>query len=90
MQTPWQTPAIGSPCWVEVGERSAPVPQKRIFFNLPLRSLFSSSPQSTTALHPLMVLLLVSAGGMIAGAWGMMLVIPAVVSLRGALRGWRD
>lgn len=43
-----------------------------------------------TALHPMAVLLLVSAGGMVAGALGMVLVIPAVVSLRGALRGWRE
>lgn len=42
-----------------------------------------------TQLHPLIVLLAVSAGGMLGGAWGMMLVIPAVVSVRGALRGWR-
>ena len=43
-----------------------------------------------TALHPMAVLLLVSAGGMLGGALGMVLVIPAVVSLRGALRGWRE
>ena len=43
-----------------------------------------------TALHPLAVLLLVSAGGMVAGALGMVLVIPLVVSIRGALRGWRE
>lgn len=43
-----------------------------------------------TALHPMAVLLLVSAGGMIAGALGMVAVIPVVVSLRGALRGWRE
>ena len=43
-----------------------------------------------TALHPLAVLLLVSAGGMLGGAVGMVMVIPAVVSLRGALRGWRE
>ena len=43
-----------------------------------------------TALHPLAVLLLVSAGGMLGGAPGMVMVIPAVVSLRGALRGWRE
>ena len=36
------------------------------------------------------VLLLVSAGGMIAGALGMVLAIPVIVSLRGALRGWRE
>lgn len=43
-----------------------------------------------TALHPMSVLLLVSAGGMIAGALGMVLVIPLVVSVRGAIRGWRE
>ena len=43
-----------------------------------------------TSLHPMTVLLLVSAGGMIAGALGMVMVIPVVVSLRGAMRGWRD
>ncbi len=45
---------------------------------------------NATALHPLTVLLLVSAGGMLGGALGMVLVIPAVVSLRGAVRGWRE
>ncbi len=43
-----------------------------------------------TALHPLTVLILVTAGGMIAGAVGMVLVIPLVVSVRGAVRGWRE
>lgn len=43
-----------------------------------------------TQLHPMAVLLLVSAGGMLGGALGMVLVIPLVVSVRGALRGWRD
>lgn len=43
-----------------------------------------------TALHPMAVLLLVSAGGMIAGTAGMLLAIPAVVSLRGAIHGWRN
>lgn len=43
-----------------------------------------------TALHPMWVLLLVSAGGMLGGALGMVAVIPAVVSVRGALRGWRE
>ncbi len=42
-----------------------------------------------TQLHPMAVLLLVSAGGMLGGAVGMVLVIPVVVSVRGALRGWR-
>lgn len=44
---------------------------------------------NATSLHPMTVLLLVSAGGMIAGAWGMVLAVPMVVSIRGALRGWR-
>lgn len=43
-----------------------------------------------TALHPMWVLLLVSAGGMLGGALGMVAVIPVVVSVRGALRGWRE
>ena len=43
-----------------------------------------------TALHPLAVLLLVSAGGMIGGALGMVAAIPLVVSVRGAMRGWRE
>jgi len=38
----------------------------------------------------LAVLLLVSAGGMLGGALGMVLVIPVVVSARGAIRGWRE
>ena len=42
-----------------------------------------------TQLHPMAVLLLVSAGGMAGGALGMVAVIPLVVGLRGALRGWR-
>ena len=42
-----------------------------------------------TRLHPLAVLLAISAGGMLGGAVGMVLMIPAVVSVRGALRGWR-
>ena len=42
-----------------------------------------------TRLHPLTVLLAISAGGMLGGAVGMVLMIPAVVSVRGALRGWR-
>lgn len=45
---------------------------------------------NATALHPLTVLLLVSAGGMLGGALGMVLVIPVVVSARGAIRGWRE
>ena len=43
-----------------------------------------------TALHPMTVLLLVSAGGIISGPVGMVLAIPLAVSLRGALRGWRE
>lgn len=43
-----------------------------------------------TALHPMAVLLLVSAGGIMAGPTGMVLAIPLAVSLRGAVRGWRE
>ena len=43
-----------------------------------------------TALHPMTVLILVSAGGMIGGTLGMVAVIPITVSIRGALRGWRE
>ena len=43
-----------------------------------------------TSLHPMLVLLLVSAGGMLGGALGMIAVIPLVVSIRGAMRGWRE
>lgn len=43
-----------------------------------------------TALHPMAVLLLVSAGGIVAGPIGMVLAIPLTVSLRGAVRGWRE
>lgn len=43
-----------------------------------------------TALHPMAVLLMVSAGGLIAGPVGMVLAIPLAVSLRGAIRGWRE
>ncbi len=42
-----------------------------------------------TRLHPLAVLLAISAGGMVGGTLGMLLALPAVVSLRGAARGWR-
>lgn len=42
-----------------------------------------------TRLHPLVVLLSVSAGGIFAGTIGMVLALPFVVSLRGALRGLR-
>lgn len=45
---------------------------------------------SATSLHPMTVLLLVSAGGMLGGTLGMVAVIPLVVSIRGALRGWRE
>ena len=45
---------------------------------------------NATALHPLVVLLLVSGGGMLGGALGMIAVIPLVVSVRGAVRGWRE
>ncbi len=43
-----------------------------------------------TALHPMVVLLMVSAGGLIAGPVGMVTAIPLAVSLRGAIRGWRE
>lgn len=42
-----------------------------------------------TQLHPLAVLLIVSAGGLLWGGAGMVLALPAAVSLRGALRGLR-
>ena len=42
-----------------------------------------------TRLHPLVVLLAVSAGGIFSGALGMILALPVVVSVRGALRGLR-
>ena len=42
-----------------------------------------------TKLHPLMVLLVISAGGMLGGTLGMLLALPVIVSLRGALRGLR-
>lgn len=42
-----------------------------------------------TRLHPLAVLLCVSAGGIFAGTIGMILALPVVVSVRGALRGLR-
>lgn len=43
-----------------------------------------------TKLHPLLVLLAVSAGGIFAGTIGMILALPVVVSVRGALRGVRS
>lgn len=42
-----------------------------------------------TRLHPLAVLMAISAGGILAGPAGMVLALPVVVSLRGALRGFR-
>lgn len=42
-----------------------------------------------TRLHPLTVLLAISAGGMLGGTLGMVAVIPVMVSVRGALRGWK-
>lgn len=42
-----------------------------------------------TNMHPLWVLLLISAGGILGGPLGMMAALPLAVSLRGALRGWR-
>lgn len=44
---------------------------------------------SATQLHPMAVLLLIPAGGMLMGPVGMIAVLPAVVALRGAVRGWR-
>lgn len=43
-----------------------------------------------TRLHPAVVLLAISAGGVMFGPWGMMLALPAVVSVRGAVRGARN
>ena len=42
-----------------------------------------------TKLSPLTVLLSISAGGVLGGTWGMLLALPVVVSLRGAVRAWR-
>lgn len=42
-----------------------------------------------TRLHPVVILLVITAGGVMGGAWGMILSIPLVVSLRGAVRGLR-
>ena len=42
-----------------------------------------------TRLHPLAVLMAITAGGVLAAAPGMLLSLPLIVSLRGALRGWR-
>ena len=44
---------------------------------------------SGTRLHPLTVLLAISAGGIFSGTLGMLLALPIVVSLRGAMRGLR-
>ena len=43
-----------------------------------------------TRLHPLTVLLAISAGGIFSGTVGMLLALPIVVSVRGALRGLRS
>ena len=45
---------------------------------------------NSTQLHPMTVLLLISAGGMLGGAPGMVLIVPIVVSVRGVLRGLRE
>lgn len=42
-----------------------------------------------TQLHPMAVLLLIPAGGILLGPLGMAAAVPAVVALRGAIRGWR-
>ena len=44
---------------------------------------------SATRLHPMAVLLLIPAGGILLGPLGMVAILPAVTALRGALRGWR-
>ena len=44
---------------------------------------------SAARLHPLAVLLLVSAAGILAGPVGMLLVIPGTIALRGVWRGWQ-
>ncbi len=43
-----------------------------------------------TRLHPMTVLLAISAGGLVGGTLGMVLALPLIVSARGALRGWRE
>ena len=43
-----------------------------------------------TKLSPLTVLLSISAGGLLGGTLGMLLALPVVVSLRGALRAFRS
>lgn len=45
---------------------------------------------SATKLHPLVVLMAITAGGILGGTLGMLLALPVVVSLRGALRGLRE
>lgn len=42
-----------------------------------------------TQMHPMAVLLLISAGSVLMGPVGMVAILPVVVGLRGALRGWR-
>ena len=42
-----------------------------------------------TRLHPLLVLVIITAGGLLAGPLGMVLSLPVAVSLRGAARGWK-
>ena len=42
-----------------------------------------------TKLHPLLVLMAITAGGVLAGTPGMLLALPVVVSIRGTVRGWR-
>lgn len=44
---------------------------------------------NATRLHPMAVLLLIPAGGILLGPLGMVAILPAVTALRGALRGWR-
>ena len=41
ISTAWQMAGMVSPCWTEVGDRRAPVPQKRIRFHSPEESLLN-------------------------------------------------
>lgn len=45
---------------------------------------------SATRLHPLAVLMAITAGGILGGTLGMLVSLPLVVSCRGALRGLRE
>ena len=52
MQTAWQMPGMDSPWKLEVGESSAPVGAKTIFFHFPRRISVRRYPLSTEAEHP--------------------------------------